>query len=73
MSQEAHPKSVVIPIAGRSKDSEWYLSNHMVEDHHVTIEVVLDRTGESLVIYDPVSAYEYLKNHCEENDLIPRG
>jgi len=68
--EDVHPKAVEIPIAGRNRDSDWFLSNHMVDAGHVSIEVVLDKAAKSLVIYDPVSAYEYLKNHCEENGLF---
>lgn len=66
----AHPEPVFIPISGKSKDSEWFLSNHMVEGHHYTIEIVHDKQSEELVINDPVSAFHYLLNHCLEHDLL---
>jgi len=55
-----------IPIAGRERDSEWYLSTHTLDRSYV-IEVVLDKAGEMLVIYDPESALEYLQANIDEH------
>lgn len=66
----AHPEPVRVPIAGRARDSVWYLSNHETPDEVFSIEIVLDREAEELVINDPVSAFYYLLNHCLEHDLL---